>query len=89
MLSQNNILFFISIPLTLLNLSIPLSHSSDLFRAAIKQANLKLRVSEKLAFSTFTVLLSSIASKEGISKNCDHLAAFQFMTKQLVASIFE
>lgn len=63
--------------------------SSDLFRAAIKQANLKLRVSEKLAFSTFTVLLSSIASKEGISINCDHLAAFQFMTKQLVASIFE
>ncbi|MGE7113549.1 TetR/AcrR family transcriptional regulator [Lysinibacillus sp. NPDC047702] len=63
--------------------------SSDLFRAAIKHANLTLKVSEKLAFSTFTVLLSSIASKEGISKNCDHLAAFQFMTKQLVESIFE
>ncbi|MEY9971230.1 AcrR family transcriptional regulator [Lysinibacillus sp. RC46] len=63
--------------------------SSNLFRTAIKQANLKLKVPEKLAFSTFTVLLSSIASKDGISKNCDHFAAFQFMTKQLVASIFE
>jgi len=63
--------------------------SNDLFRTAIKRANLKLKVSENLAFSTFTVLLSSIASKEGTSKNCDHLTAFQFMTKQLVASIFE
>ncbi|MCL1694609.1 TetR/AcrR family transcriptional regulator [Lysinibacillus sp. BPa_S21] len=63
--------------------------SSELFRTAIKRANLKLKVSENLAFSTFSVLLSSVASKEGISKNCDHLAAFQFMTKQLVASIFE
>jgi len=63
--------------------------SSDLFRTAIERANLKLKVPEKLAFSTFTVLLSSIASKDGISKNCDHFAAFQFMTKQLVASIFE
>ncbi|KOP70248.1 hypothetical protein AMS59_20710 [Lysinibacillus sp. FJAT-14745] len=63
--------------------------SSDLFRTAIQRANLKLKVSEKLAFSTFTVLLSSITSKDVVSQNCDHFAAFQFMTKQLVASIFE
>ncbi|TCJ01435.1 TetR/AcrR family transcriptional regulator [Cytobacillus praedii] len=63
--------------------------SNDLFRTAIKRADLKLKVPENLAFSTFSVLLSSIASKEGISKNCDHLTAFKFMTKQLVASVFE
>ena len=43
-------------------------NSSELFRTAIKRANLTLKVPETLAFSTFTVLLSSIASKEGILK---------------------
>ncbi len=65
--------------------------STDLFRKAMERAKLKLKVSETIALSALSVLLSSVACKVNVNLpiEFDYLAAFQFIAKQLVESIFE
>ncbi|QQK08821.1 TetR/AcrR family transcriptional regulator [Miniphocaeibacter halophilus] len=64
------------------------SDNSDFFRQAINHAKLKLKCSEEVAFSVFSILLSTVSSKEMLSKSCDFEAAFKFMVQNLVEDIF-
>ncbi|WP_164845536.1 TetR/AcrR family transcriptional regulator [Anaerosphaera multitolerans] len=62
--------------------------NSDFFRQAIKYANLKLKCPEYIAFSVFSILLSTVSSKDMLAKSCDFKSAFQFMVQNLVEDIF-
>ncbi|MGX6979708.1 TetR/AcrR family transcriptional regulator [Vagococcus elongatus] len=62
--------------------------NSDYFRQAIAYANLKLKCSEEIAFSVFSILLSTVSSKDMLSKSCDFKNAFQFMVYHLINHIF-
>ncbi|MGY3750442.1 TetR/AcrR family transcriptional regulator [Vagococcus acidifermentans] len=63
--------------------------NSDFFRQAIAHANLTLKESEQMAFAVFSVLLSTVSSKEALSKQFDFKATFQFMVQHLMDEIFE
>ncbi len=65
------------------------SYNADLFRKSIQKANLKLKVDEDIAFSVFSLLFSTIASKGDLSSSCDYHVAFQFILKKVVDDIFE
>jgi len=62
--------------------------NSDFFRQAIDHAKLKLKCPEEVAFSVFSILLSTVSSKEMLSKSCDFERAFKFMVQNLVEDIF-
>lgn len=62
--------------------------NSIFFRQAIDHANLKLKCPEEIAFSVFSILLSTVSSKDMLSDTCDFKNAFQFMVYHLIDDIF-
>ncbi|MBS5787582.1 MAG: TetR/AcrR family transcriptional regulator [Clostridioides difficile] len=65
------------------------AYNVELFRESIQKADLKLKIDENLAFSVFSLLFSTIASKDDLSKSGDYNGAFLFIINRIVDDIFE
>lgn len=65
------------------------AYNVKLFRESIQKADLKLKIDENLAFSVFSLLFSTIASKDDLSKSGDYHGAFLFIINRIVDDIFE